>query len=126
MKTFKEFCEQAYNPFLKSKPENPVSRFAKDVLGGIQSKLYNVNKKLTLAKFALGIHDPRHSYIQRHGLENDARFTLRGGNPDNPDKMPIVKPNPKIKYAAADKTIDSATINPSNKKGFGGRPTLHV
>ena len=121
MKTFNQFCEQAYNPFLKSKPENPVTRIAKGVVGGIQKKLTDVNSKLTTARIALGIHDPDTSYIQRHGAENDARLRLRGGDPSNPDKMPIVKSNSKIKYAAVDKTI-----NPPTKKGFGGKPTTEI
>jgi len=122
MKTFKEFCEQAYNPFLKSKPENPVAKFAKGVVGGIQQKLTDVNDKLATARIALGIHDPGTNYIQRHGAENDARFRLRGGDSNNPDKMPIVKPNSKIKYAAVDKTLNP----PTTKKGFGGKPTTEI
>ena len=122
MKTFKEFCEQAYNPFSKPKPEHPVAKFAKGVVGGIQQKLTDVNDKLATARIALGIHDLGTNYIQRHGAENDARFRLRGGDSNNPDKMPIVNPKSKIDYSMS---MKQATPIPS-KPGFGGKPTTEI
>ena len=128
MKTFKEFCEQAYNPFGANKPENPVKRFARDVLGTVKNKLSAAVKTAVDVPLALGIHtDPQANYIQRQGATQDARMRLKGINPENPDRM-----NTNMQFKTHQKfpkpidySVRYAAPKPP-KTGFGGRPTTEA
>ena len=115
MKTFKEFCEQAYtSPFANYKPDGPVKGFVRGLVNkvqsGIQNKLQSINKTATDLRLASGIHDPGTNCIQRDLASKQAKMRLRGINPDNPDNMPVVR---------------HAVPKPP-RKGFGGKPTTEV
>lgn len=132
MKTFKEFCEQAYNPFGANKPENPVKKFARGLVNkvqsGIQNKLRAAANAVTDVPLALGIHvDPQANYIQRQGATQDARMRLKGINPENPDRM-----NTNMQFKTHQKfpkpidySVRYAAPKPP-KTGFGGRPTTEA
>jgi len=131
MKTFKEFCEQAYNPFV-NKPEHPVKRFARDVVSGvagsIKRKLSAASRTAADVSTALGINkDPDGNYMSRDYDRRQAQMRLRGVNPNNPDNM-----NTKLQFKTHQKfpnPIDYSvrySSGRSPKKGFGGKPTTEV
>ena len=126
MKTFKEFCEQASpSPFANYKPDGPVKGFVRGLVNkvqsGIQNKLQSINKTATDLRLAAGIHtDPRANYMQRDQATKMAKMRLRGINPNNPSRMPIIKPTGPVEYSSR------YVAPPPPKKGFGGKPTLDV
>jgi len=128
MKTFKEFCEQAYNPFGANKPENPVKKFARNVIGTVQNKLSAASNTVTDIPLALGIHnDPQANYIQRQGATRDARMRLRGIDPKNPDRMDTNLQFKTHKKFPSSINYSMKQVAPAPvKKGFGGKPTLDV
>jgi len=124
MKTFQEFCEQA-SPFA-NKPEHPAKKFVRDVVGGITRRFTdradNINNTLLNLRLAAGIHtDPKANYMQRDNATRKAKLKLRGINPENPDKMPIVQNNSEINYS-----LRQVAPPPPSHRGFDGKPTLGV
>jgi len=112
MKTFKEFCEQAYNPFSNQKP-NFVQRF----MNRIGKSVRSAQETGEMAAAAL---DPKSSPLQKHLARTDLLFKLRGGNYKNPDNMPTQGPKDRKSYSLRQFIPDRdlpPTINPP-PKGF--------
>jgi len=115
MKTFQQFQEDV-NPF--NRQPNFGDRL-RQFGNTVQSKIKQIQDNPTVSAISTTLtNDPRswNSQFARKDLE----MKLRGVNPNNPDKMPIVKSSTKINYA-------SKHVNPTPiRRGFGGKPTTEV
>lgn len=126
MKTFREFSEQAYNPFPKPQKQvasDAIKNFASGVYRGFEKEYNKVRNTFNDARVAIGIHDPGTNYIQRDQSSKIAKNRLRGMNTDNPDRMPISKPQSKVKYSMKYSTPPEGRYS---KPGFGGKATSEV
>jgi len=119
MKTFKEFCEQAYNPFSKTPKAQPnvVQRFINRIGKSVNDRISDARETGEMAAVAF---NPRNQYLARHFALKDLLFKLRGGNIENPDNMPTQGPKDRKSYSlrqfAPDRDLPP-TINPP-PKGF--------
>jgi len=118
MKTFKEFCEQTYNPFSKTPKAQP--NVVQQFMNRIGDSVRSAQETGEMAAAAL---DPKSSPLQKHLARTDLLFKLRGGNYKNPDNMPIIpEKNPKdpktysLRQFIPDRDLPP-TINPP-PKGF--------
>lgn len=126
MKTFREFSEQAYNPFAKPEKQvasDAIAKFASGVMRGVERRYNKVRDTFNNARVAIGIHDPGTNYIQRDQASKIASNRLRGMNTNNPDRMPISKPKSKVNYSMKYATPPEGRYS---KPGFGGKPTSEV
>ncbi len=120
MKTFAQFQEDA-NPFNRQPNIGDRLRMFGNT---VQSKIKEIENNPTVnAIGAALLNNPRSwdSQFARKELE----MRMRGVNPDNPSRMPIIKTNPKINYSIR---YDDPT---SLKRGFvyhyfGGKRTTEV
>jgi len=115
MKTFSQFQEDA-NPF--NRQPNFGDRL-RQFGNTVQSKIKQIQDNPTVnAIGAVLSNDPRS--LTSQFARKDLEMRMRGVNPNNPDKMPIVKSSTKTNYAVK-------YVNPSSTKpGFGGKPTTEV
>lgn len=117
MKTFSQFQEDA--KFVNRKPNfgDRLIQFGNMV----QKKIKQIPNDPTVNAIGVALtNDPRSWDSQWARKELEMR--MRGVNPDNPSRMPIVKTNPKIDYSAQIYRFPSVPPKP----GFGGKPTKEV
>jgi len=112
MKTFKEFCEQAYNPFSKTPKAQP--NVVQQFMNRIGDSVRSAQETGEMASAAL---NPRNSPLQKHLARTDLLFKLRGGNYKNPDNMPTQGPKDNKSYS-----LRHYFYKPS----FRLRPTAHT
>lgn len=130
MKTFREFSEQAYNPFPKPQKQvasDAIKNFASGVYKGFEKRYNKVRNTFNNARVAIGIHDPGTSYIQRDVVSKIARNRLRGMNTDNPDNMNTNKQFRTHKRWPRSVDYSTKYATPPegrySKPGFGGKAT---
>jgi len=114
MKTFKQFCEQAYNPFPNQKP-NVVQQFVSRARDAVDKKVQDLSNTVNMASAAL---DPRGDRITRWGAMKDLKFKLKGGNPNNPDQMQTQGPKDNKSYSFKPYTYQPSFIKPTAKTFF--------